>query len=65
MADSRHLEFLKAPMGTFRDNSNFDSEYIQVAFLKLSASYNFFTFPYCRKSNALGLYAHWFFGKDF
>ena len=46
MADRRHLIFFeKASMGTTRDNSNFDSGHIQVAFfLKFSAFYLFFSF---------------------
>ena len=36
------LIFENASMGTTRDNSNFDSEHIQVAFLKYSAFYLFF-----------------------
>ena len=42
-------------MGTTRDNSNFDSGHIQIAFLKFSAFYIFFPFLYRKKSNALGL----------
>ena len=45
----------KASTETTRDNSNFDSGHIQVAFLKFSAFYIVFPFPCGKKSNALGL----------
>ena len=48
------LIFEKASMGRTRDNSNFDSGHIQVAFMKFSAFYIFFHFHIAENLMLLG-----------